>query len=697
MNRSSLLVSIFLVAIAAVSCSASSKKLDLGGGCIQNSDCNNPLSCKFASCHQQCVQSRDCPTGQQCVAADDGMGVCQTHAEAVCGSGTTSCTSPLLCVNGTCVNVCTPAGTCALPHQTCIGGAVCVDNTALASDAGAGFNLGGQCVQNSDCQNPLACKFATCHQQCAQSRDCLTGQQCVAAADGFGVCQTPVEAACGANGTACPLPLVCVSNTCVNTCADTGTCALPYQTCIGGAVCVDNTALAGNPGYDGAAGADGGADAPTTVIDAPTSGVDASGVDAIATGGGGSTGSKVDGGPPSAGASGTTCTPGQTPTNFGLVATSDSDPNYTSGVGVLTGTEFLAFNAYAGPGSTDGGLVNRIDVQHFDPSTRTSKGKAASLLTAAGDGSGLYIDDAALAPTGEIAIIYSAATGGTGWRNYGVYLAFLDKNLAPLQTALLFVAVGSHDYQDQSYVQWLNGQFVASSTSYYGGHATIKLGKFGASGSNPEITSVIPTDDPTGSVYDSDFAEGEVALSGSTFAVAYSSLAGGLPSLTFVDAMDPFSAEVGTPVTLPSAIQGGLFAVAGTSQGFVTVYNGNSPSNALLATFVSNSASGDAGVPVGAPRAFLGGYAYQHAWSARGRSDGTGAGFAVLYPDGSVSFLYFKADGSTQTSPQQVMGPQLKLADPGDEVQVTNFGGAFAVSLYSGADHLTRMVASICQ
>ena len=86
MNRSSLLTSICLLAITAASCSASSKKLDLGGGCIQNSDCNNPLSCKFASCHQQCVQSRDCPTGQQCVAADDGSGVCQTQTEAACGA-----------------------------------------------------------------------------------------------------------------------------------------------------------------------------------------------------------------------------------------------------------------------------------------------------------------------------------------------------------------------------------------------------------------------------------------------------------------------------------------------------------------------------------------------------------------------------------------------------------------------------------
>jgi hypothetical protein len=686
MNRSSLLISIFLVAIAAASCSASSKKIDLGGHCVQNSDCNNPLACKFQACHTQCVQSRDCPTGQQCVAADDGSGVCQTQAEAACGANGTACASPLACVSNTCVNVCTGTGTCALPHQTCIGGVVCVDNTALASDAGAGLGLGGQCIQNSDCNNPLACKFATCHQQCAQSRDCPTGQQCVAAADGIGVCQTQVEAACGANGIACISPLVCVNNTCVNACTGTGACALPYQTCIGGVACVDSTALVGNPGYDGSAGADGGADAPTTGIDAP-----ASGVDAIATGGGGSTGSKVDGSQPTAGASGTTCAPGQTPTKFRFPATSDSNPNYTSGVGALTATELLAFNAYVGPGSTDGGLVNRIDVQHFDPSTGASKGPAAPLLTAAGDGSGIYINGAAVAPTGEIAIIYS--TGSPGYSG-GAYLVFLDKNLAPIQTTL-FVVAGSEYYHNQSYVQWLNGQFVASDVF---GNQTIKLGRFGTDGSNLGITRAVPTDDPSAIVDNGDRSSGEVAFSGSTFAVAFCSYATNLPLLTFVDALDPLSAEVASPVALPSA--GGYLpvAVAGTSQGFVAVYNGTSSSktNSLLATYVSNSASGDAGVPVGVTYAFLGGLVYNSAWSTRGSSDGTGAGFAALYPDGSVSFLYFSGDGSMHGNPQTVL-QQTGTAGDGDEAHITSFAGKFAVSLYSSGEHLTRVITSSCQ
>jgi hypothetical protein len=472
-------------------------------------------------------------------------------------------------------------------------------------------------------------------------------------------------------------------------------------------------AAVSNPGDDsgaggGSGGGDAGVDAPVTNPGDAAAGSGGSGGSAGgATGSGGATslgGTTGSGGATgsggrdagTAGATGNTCATGQTPSNFGLVATGDSDPNYTSGVGVLTATEFLVFNAYYGAASTDAGAgakVNRIDVQHFDPITRASKTKSTPLLIGAGD-SGIYINGAALAPTGEIAIIYSANSGG-----WGVYLAFLDKNLGLTQTTL-FVAVGSDSNHNQSYVQWLNGQFVASSI-VLNGSQTIKLGKFGADGSNPQITRVIPTDDPSGYVMGYDPAEGEVAFSGGTFAIAYFSLATYLPALTFVDASDPFSAEVASPVTLPSADKSGsygFFAVAGTSQGFVTVYNGTSSLNApsLLATFVSNSASGDAGVPVGATHSFLGGRGYAGYWSADGRSDGTGAGFAVLYPDGSVSFLYFNPDGSTHSSPQIAM-EQPNLASLGDEVKLTNFGGTFAVSLYSSAEHLTRMVASICK
>jgi len=136
-------------------------------------------------------------------------------------------------------------------------------------------------------------------------------------------------------------------------------------------------------------GGDAGVDAPVTNPGDAAAGSGGSGGSAggaTSSGGatslGGTTGSgarlaRADAMRATAGATGNTCATGQTPSNFGLVATSDSDPNYTSGVGVLTATEFLVFNAYYGPASTDGGTganVNRIDVQHFDPIKRTTRG-----------------------------------------------------------------------------------------------------------------------------------------------------------------------------------------------------------------------------------------------------------------------------------------------------------------------------------
>ncbi len=190
----------------------------------------------------------------------------------------------------------------------------------------------------------------------------------------------------------------------------------------------------------------------------------------------------------------------------------------------------------------------------------------------------------------------------------------------------------------------------------------MKVGYFAPTGANAGGTNTIPTDDPSSSVNSSDVAEGEVAFSGSTFAVEYLNSSADTPYLTLLDTQGD---EVGTPVNFSPAFAGAsgydyFVSAAGTSDGFVAVYNGNSSASAasLLATFVSNSASGDAGVPVGATHAFPGGQAYAGPWSVRGSSDGTGAGFAIHYPNGSVSFLYFGADGSPRGTPQTVLYQQ---------------------------------------
>jgi hypothetical protein len=105
----------------------------------------------------------------------------------------------------------------------------------------------------------------------------------------------------------------------------------------------------------------------------------------------------------------------------------------------------------------------------------------------------------------------------------------------------------------------------------------------------------------------------------------------------------------------------------------------------------------------GATFSFPGGYAYPgqggsgavNVYAVRGTSDGNGAGFAILYPDGSQSFLYVAGDGSKPVNPQPII-QQQSPATPFDEGHIMNFGGSFALSLYSSAEHLTRVSATSC-
>lgn len=91
-----------------------------GTMCIQNSDCNNPLSCTGGKCHNQCKETRDCPNGARCVK--DSM-------------------NQLVCL---------------LPEET-------------------------RCALNSQCNPPpLVCaKDLQCRNQCEADRDCGKGQKCI--------------------------------------------------------------------------------------------------------------------------------------------------------------------------------------------------------------------------------------------------------------------------------------------------------------------------------------------------------------------------------------------------------------------------------------------------------------------------------------------------------------------------------------
>ena len=151
------LISLFTVLLlaGAVSCGGGDKKLELGGACSLNSDCTDPLACKFGACHKACMQTRDCPTGERCVQVD-GMGVCQSATESMCPAA--GCSAPLMCgSDNICRNSCQTAATC-LKAQDCVAN-TCMDLADIAvlqGDGGIGDDTRDASILNKDSQVTIA-------------------------------------------------------------------------------------------------------------------------------------------------------------------------------------------------------------------------------------------------------------------------------------------------------------------------------------------------------------------------------------------------------------------------------------------------------------------------------------------------------------------------------------------------------------
>jgi Abnormal spindle-like microcephaly-assoc'd, ASPM-SPD-2-Hydin len=92
------------------------------------------------------------------------------------------------------------------------------------------IDVGGTCVLNSDCKQPLVCTMEKCHEACHTSVDCALGQSCIMASDQSKVCQLPSETRCIYNGD-CPTGLICATDQqCRNQCRGNADC-IPGQTC----------------------------------------------------------------------------------------------------------------------------------------------------------------------------------------------------------------------------------------------------------------------------------------------------------------------------------------------------------------------------------------------------------------------------------------------------------------------------------
>ena len=589
---------------------------------------------------------------------------------------------------------------------------------AVGCSSSKKIDVGTPCVLNSDCNNPLSCTYGKCHEGCRSTVDCQPGQECTKVS-GLGVCLLPAEATCTAVNPSCATPLVCASDLhCRSTCTSAVTDCMGSQACVSG-VCADQTDLVNGQLPQKYTALDAGIDSQpsTTGRDASTGLNDDLATDGQVTGAGGASGTggsgtggsgALDGGTGGkGGADGSADAPLIVQicpqTQFGFVAEGDTHPNFVSGVGLRTATQLLIFSGYHGPDPTatpDAGsvaaTVNYVYVQAFDPTSAKSLWPAQPLFAAnASDSNGLMLQTAAISPGGQIALIYQSGTAGMG-------AAFLDTlpsdaGTGPIKYQVNHIVpleVSSLGSQPQAIWSAVYNAFVFSWRYGPGGAWPIKLRKFladgrSAGGDTDSVPTTVTNNDTSG------YGSGTVAASRTLFGVAYLATSTNAPYMTILDALGN---QLGATLPLQPSPAGAYWVTAaGTAAGFVTFYDQGGVAASLIpvssdGTVSALPASVDAGVLPGFH--FSGTKAANNGRALNDDVGGAGGvGLAILYNDG-VAFAYVNADGLTHVGPASVMAHAY---GNGDTINISNFAGSFAVSLYSAGEHKTRVAASSCQ
>ena len=577
--------------------------------------------------------------------------------------------------------------------------------SSSCSSSNGAVGLDDSCTINSDCNSPLICAFARCHEACAASRDCPNSERCVLSG-AIGICQLPQESTCAGDGATCQSGQVCGTDAqCRAQCTGTSDCAsgdicLPtgaVSACYAPSNAADEAALvaAGALSPDGAVLFDG---SPGNGSDGSSS----SGTDG-ATSSDGSMATSSDG--QADGPTGPPCLV----TQFTSTAIGDSNQYFTSGVGARTTNELLVFDSYVGPDPTgDGGgpSIAAIYDQAFDPVSGNSAGPAQPLVTMKNQdivgrdsSAGMMIESAAIAPTGQIALVCSVRfyiTGGS-YDSTQLYAVFLGvggdggAGLTVQRTALLSTAA----FYQQPYAIWstTSNAFVFSWYDGDGGDF-VTVQKFQANGSPAGGNStVVPTVSSNNTVYSNHgVAQGAAGESNGLLGVAYEAPISSIFSLTILDAT---GALIGSPFSVAHPVSGTPLwtAVGGTAQGFVYFYDeGGGVGEVFLPV------GGDAGVVgAGSDASTFTGFSFPgtvHATAARALSDSAGGaggvGLALLYPTG-VSFAYVQADGVHHVGPSPIL-PHTVAS--GDYTSLTTLNGSFVTSLYSSANHQTQVAAS---
>ena len=375
---------------------------------------------------------------------------------------------------------------------------------------------------------------------------------------------------------------------------------------------------------------------------------------------------------------------------FGNIGQGDSNVHFTSGVGARSSTELFIFSGYLGPDPTgDGGGANveLVYVQAFDPTTAVAKGPAQPLFTGPNPNpgnAGLSVDAAAVAPTGQMALVYHDSKGFS--------VAFLDAaadggaaGLTVVKTLLLDSSPYGHG--DPAHVIWSNtSQSFVISTLGLNGVPTIA--KYTAAGAQTAGGVAAVTTDDMGQTYSDAPGEGSVGESGGLLGIVWVS-----NNATNPEALTVYSA-IGTQVggvEYVGGVNGPFATLAGVAGGFVTVYaNQNGPTTTGLFIPTAGGAFQDGGTTFSVPGV--------GASKLRAISDGVGSGGAggvglgLLYQGGnSAGFAYIHADGTTVDGPVTVFstGPQAQA-----EISLTNLNGSFVTAFNANGNQVSTQIAA---
>ena len=179
-------VSAWVAALALVCLAGgcTTEKLGTGARCERNSECAAPLVCRLDRCRRECNTTRDCPAGLACVLDGQGIGACQVSADKSCARQS-DCPDPLVCRFTQCTNACNtdvdcPAGSFCMTDPS---GNACIDPS------------GKPCVHHEECSaaGQTCALDGRCRDECVNHRDCRFGSFCC---DNDRACHE-TEAECG--------------------------------------------------------------------------------------------------------------------------------------------------------------------------------------------------------------------------------------------------------------------------------------------------------------------------------------------------------------------------------------------------------------------------------------------------------------------------------------------------------------------